>query len=171
MSCKSLLGVQTIKAGTCGADGAMGTTLTSIGLIVPDSVILTFEEQVKTDIYIENQVDPYLTVMDANRLRSLKCSSRDLDPATLAKFFSGTATTDVWTAGRAAETAVEQSIEIVTKVAGGNSWKIEIPRANVSASLDGSLTAKDTAKMNFNITVLSPQDTAETMWPVRFTRS
>lgn len=170
-ACKSLVGVTTIETSPLGVDGALGTTMTALGLLVPDSVVLTFAAQTKTDIMIENQVDPYLTVLDPSRIRELKFSSRDIDPVTLQTFFGGTGNTTVWSASRSAEVAVERSIRITSRVAGGNSWVITIPRAAVQVDLDGKMQSKDTMNVNFVCTILSPLDTAATASPVVFTRS
>ena len=72
MATNALVGIDTIEYGTVQSDGSMPTSMTAaFGQLVPDSVVLTFDEPAKTDIYVEGQDAPYITIPDPNRVRSL----------------------------------------------------------------------------------------------------
>ena len=93
----ALVGVSTIKFGTCGTNGTMGTTLTAIGIIVPDSVLLTLEAPDKIDIFVEDFAFPFISIPDPDVVQSFEFSSRDVSPANLVKALGGTTTTTKWT--------------------------------------------------------------------------
>ena len=49
MAEKSIIGIESVKMGDCGANGTMGGTLTAIGLLVPGSVKMVWSETGKTE--------------------------------------------------------------------------------------------------------------------------
>jgi hypothetical protein len=152
---QALVGVSTIKFGACGAAGTMGTTLVAIGIIVPDSTILTLEAANKTDIYVEDYDAPFLMIPDPKRIQSFEFSVRDMSAATLAKAMGGTVLTTKWS--QAVGVAIlEQSIEITSVLNNGKQHKICIPRANVRGSVDGKFSKTDTATLKFTCDVLVP---------------
>jgi hypothetical protein len=151
----ALVGVSSIKFGTCGAAGTMGTTLAAIGIIVPDSTLLTIEAANKVDIYVEDYDMPFFSIPDPQRPQSFEFSVRDVSPSTLAKALGGTVATTKWTQSTSIS-IIEQSIEIISKSNGGKQYKVSIPRANIRGSLDGKFLAKDTATLKFTCDILTP---------------
>lgn len=151
----ALVGVSTIKFGTCGTAGTMGTTLVAIGIIVPDSVVLTLEAPNKTDIFVEDYDNPFFVIPDPQRVQSFEFSTRDVSPATLLKALGGTVATTKWTQGTSVA-IIEQSIEVLSVANNGKYYRINIPRANIRGSLDGKFQKKDTATLKFTCDILTP---------------
>ena len=151
----ALVGVNTIKFGACGTNGTMGTTLTAIGIIVPDSVLLTLEAPEKIDIFVEDFAFPFLSIPDPDMVQGFEFSSRDVSPANLVKGLGGTTATTKWTQATSVA-LIEQSIEITSKVSGGKYYKVNIPRANIRGSLEGKFVGKDTATLKFTCDILQP---------------
>lgn len=154
---KSIVGLDKIEIGDCGAAGVMGTSLAEVLLVSRGTVTLRFEEPGKTDLFIEKTETPYISIPEPNRIRQLEFSIRDVEGATLAKYFGGAVLTDKWSAP-ISESIIEQSIRITTKDDGTDYREIEIPRALIRASLDGKLVRDDTAIIKVIADVLIPLD-------------
>ena len=92
----ALVGVKTIKMGACGTNGTLGTSLTAIGILLPDSILLALDEIGKTDIMVEDYNNPWFTIMDSNRPSRFEFSIRDLSGANMQKAFGGTAVGTRW---------------------------------------------------------------------------
>jgi hypothetical protein len=151
----ALVGVSSIKFGTCGTNGTMGTTLAAIGLLVKDSVLLTLEETGKTDVFVEDYDNPFFSIPDPQRVQSFEFSTIDVTPATLAKALGGTVATTKWTQATSVS-IIEQSIEVISTLNNGKQFKISIPRANIRGRLDGKFQKKDTAALKFTCDILTP---------------
>lgn len=158
MSKRRLLGLESIKMGDCGADGAMGGSLTALGHFVQESAILTFPEPDKTEIIDEEADEPDLIILTRSGAKNLVFGTRDMETASLIRAFGGSENVDGgWDAP--VETFIkEQSVEIKTKVVNGRRKVIKIPKAAISASFDGKFTKKDPGVINYSIDVLTPRD-------------
>ena len=160
----ALVGVNTIKLGACGTNGTMGTTLTAIGIVVPDSVLLTIEPPEKIDIFVEDFPQPFFSIPDPNLVQNFEFSVRDVTPATLVKALGGTTATTKWTQA-VAVAIIEQSVETTSKTTGGKYYKVSIPRANIRGSLDGKFVGKDTATLKFTCNILQPVNASNAALP------
>lgn len=157
MSAKSIVGIEKIEMGDCGADGAMGLTLAEHVLIERDSVLLKMDEPGKTDLYVEGSDSPFMVIPDPNRVRALEFALRDMEAATLEKLFGGTVATDTWSAP-ASEALIEQSVKVTTKAVSGYYREISIPRALIRASMNAPLKSNETATVKVVCDILTPFD-------------
>lgn len=157
MATNALVGIDTIEYGTVVGDGTMPTSLTEFGQIVPDSVILTFDEPAKADIFVEGQDAPYITIPDPNRVRSLAFNVRDMQPDTLVLFFGGAVATNTWSAP-VSETAILYALKATSKVYDTTFYEVDIPKALILASLDGKFYKGDTAEVAIKADVQAVDD-------------
>jgi hypothetical protein len=170
MAEKSIIGIEWVKVGPCGVDGAMGLDLVTMGLLVPDSVKLSIPEPEKTDLFVENSSAPYLSIPKSQRDSSVEWLSRDTHPETLVKLFGGTVALDAWSAPTS-EIPIEQSIKLASKSSGGYHYEIDIPRVLIRASLDGQLRATETAQVKVTGSILNPIDgTGSPLSPIKITK-
>ena len=147
MATLALVGVNQIQYGTPVGDGSQPTSYTgSFGTLVPDSVVLTFEETDKTDLFIEGQDAPYVTIPNPNRVRSLAFNTRDISPDTLELVFGGSVATNKWSAPTS-EGAIYYAIEATSKTYDTTYYTVEIPKALVRASMDGKMYQTDTSEV------------------------
>ncbi len=151
------VGCKTIKYGTCGTNGTMGTTLSTVGLIVPDSVIFNLAEPDSEPVLCEDVSGAVSYLTDGTQIASFEWEQRDISPATLAKFISGTTTGEVFTPD-VAVTIKEASVELTTLVHGGKSFKFEFPRTILKASIAGEAKKKGTFRMKIKCDVAVPFD-------------
>jgi len=157
MAEKSIIGIDKVEWGACGAAGAMGGVLTEIGLLVPDSVRMTMEEPDKTELYVEGSDAPYITIPKAKRTRQIVLETRGVDPADLVKYFGGSVTLDVWSAPTS-EAPIEQSVQLTSVSSGGFYYTVKVPRGLVRASMDAPFSTEETANVKVTIDVLLPLD-------------
>lgn len=164
MAEKSIIGIESVKMGACGANGTMGGTLTAIGLLVPGSVKMVWSETGKTELYVEGVDTPYVSFPDSKRERTVELETRDADPATLASIFGGSVAADKWSAPTS-ETPTEQSVELTSKSVGGYHYVVQIPRALVRASMDAPFSAEESANVKVVFDVLLPLDAVDAPLP------
>lgn len=155
MAIKVLQGIESLKIGACGAAGTMGTTLTSIGKLVDDSIQLIFDEPQKTNITTEDTTAPIVTLVDPSVARRLEFETYDFDPDLLATLFGGTEAAGKWSAATDYD-PIEQSVEVITKTIDGYYAKIEIPRANLVASMTAKIGKKGLGQLKVVLEVLMP---------------
>ena len=170
MATKALVGVSTIKYGTVVGDGSMPTSLTAWELFVPDSVLLQFDEPEKTDLYVEGQDAPYITIPDPKRVRALLFRSRNLEPTALEDFFGGTVATNTWSAPTA-ETAIFYAIEVVSKTYDTTLYTIEIPKALILSSLDGKLYQTDTGEISVRAEIQAVDNAGTPQSPIQISKT
>ena len=171
MPTNALVGVDTIEYGTPTATGAMPTSMTAaFGQVVPDSVLLTFDEPAKTDLYVEGQDAPYVTIPDPNRVRSLAFRVRDLQPDTIALFFGGSVATNTWSAP-VAETAIFYALTATSKVYDTTLYVVDIPKALVLASMDGKFYKTETAEMAIKADVQAVDNAGTPVSPIQITKT
>lgn len=167
----ALIGVDTISYGTVVGDGSMPGTFTGdFAAIVPDSVILTFDEPTKTDLYVEGQDAPYVTIPDPNRVRSLAFNLRDISPATLTLIFGGSVLTNVWSAP-VAEAAIFYALECTSKVYDTTQYTVEIPKALVLASLEGKMYKQETGEIAVKADVQAVDNAGTPVSPIQISKA
>ena len=166
MATKALVGIASISYATPETDGSAPTSWTgTFGQIVPDSVLLTFDEPEKTDIYVEGQDAPYLTIPDPNRVRSLAFRVRDMSPDTIRLFFGGSVATNTWSAPTS-ETAIFYALQAVSKTYDTTYYTVTIMKALVLASLDGKMYKTETAEMAVNAQVQAVDNAGTPVTPI-----
>ena len=167
----ALVGVSDIQYGTVVGDGTMPVAMTaSFAVIVPDSVILTFDEPEKTEIYVEGQDAPYLTIPDPNLVRSLAFNLRDLSPETLELIFGGAVVTDTWSAP-ITSSAIYYALEATSKTYDTTVFKIEIPKALIIASLDGKMYKTETSEVVIKADVQAVDNAGTPVSPIQITKT
>jgi len=171
MATKALVGISTIEYGTVTGDETMPTSLTEIGIIVPDSVILTFDPPEKNDLFIEGQVAPYITIPNPNRIRTFAFRVRDMEPETLELFFGGDVDSDVWSAPTEEE-VIFKALKITSKTYDTTLFEIEIPKALLLASLDGKMYQQDTSEISVTAHVQAVFDSSgDPASPIQITKT
>jgi hypothetical protein len=161
----SIIGVKEIKMGACGTNGTMGTTLTAIGDIIPDSALIAFDEPGKTDLFVDEVDTTWYTIPDYAVPRRMEFSSRDLSPTTLVKGFGGTAINSTRWEAPVLLSAIEQSLTIESKPANGFKRIAYIPKGLVRASLDAKLQKKDSGAIKFVVDIITPFNSGGTALP------
>ena len=170
MATNALIGISKIEYGTPEATGIMPTSLTKFGQIVPDSVVMTFDEPDKTDIYIEGQDAPYITLPNTERVRALAFKVRDMTPATLVLFFGGAVATSVWSAPTS-ESAIFYALKATSKTYDTTLFEIAIPKVLILASLDGKMYKQETSEISINAQVQAPNTTGAAVSPISITKT
>jgi hypothetical protein len=171
MATNALVGIDKIEYADPETDGSMPTSMTAeFGQIVPDSVILTFDEPAKSDIFVEGQDAPYITIPDANRVRSLAFSVRDMQPDTLELFFGGSVATNKWSAP-VSETAIFYALKATSRVYDTTYYVVDIPKALVLASMDGKMYKTETAEVKINAQVQAVDNAGTPVSPIQITKT
>jgi hypothetical protein len=171
MATNALVGIETIEYGTVTGTGAMPTSMTAaFGQLVPDSVLLTFDEPAKTDIYVEGQDAPYITIPDPNRVRSLAFRVRDLQPDTIELLFGGTVNTNTWSAP-VAETAIFYALKATSKTYDTTFYVVDIPKALVLASMDGKMYKTETSEMAVKADVQAVDNAGTPVTPIQISKT
>jgi hypothetical protein len=171
MATNALVGIDTIEYGTVQGDGSMPTSMTAaFGQLVPDSVVLTFDEPAKTDIYVEGQDAPYITIPDPNRVRSLAFRVRDMQPDTLTLFFGGSVATNKWSAP-VSETAIFYAIKAKSKVYDTTYYTVDIPKALILASMDGKMYKTETSEVSIKADVQAVDNAGTPVSPIQISKT
>jgi hypothetical protein len=166
MSLIRLIGLTSIRIGDVGATGIMGTTLTTISPTVPDSAHLILEAPGTTDLYVEENDLPDISILGTAK-KTLEFATRDIGGAILEEAFGGTyvpptgATLGVWSAPVTAVVIKESCIEAVSKTYNGKKLKIEIPRASIKTGGDLRFTKTESGQVTFSCDVLVPASSTQ----------
>jgi hypothetical protein len=155
---RAMVGVEGIEMGACGTNGLMGTVLTALGLFVPDSVIISFDEITNNPIYVEDFDNSFIDLPSSEgQPKSLTFSSRDVSPTAMKRFFGGDLSGEVWTPP-AQIAMLTQSVKVTTRAVGGYKYEYQFTKCTVFASLEGGLKKGDTASMKIRCSVNTPYD-------------
>ena len=166
MATKALVGVLSIEYATPEALGGPPTSWTAaFTQIVPDSVLLTFDEPEKADIFVEGQDAPYITIPDPKRVRSLAFSVRDLEPDTITLFFGGSVATNTWSAPTS-ETAIFYALKVISKTYDTTLYTLIIMKALILASMEGKFYQTETAQMNVKADVQAVDNAGTPVTPI-----
>jgi len=158
MSDIRLIGLTSIRIGDVGATGVMCGTLETITGIVPDSAHLIIEAPTMTDLYVEEETLPDVSVPGTSK-KTVEFATRDVGGKVLKKAFAGifNATSLVWSASTAGSITIEEcAVELKSKVIAGKYVKIEIPRATIHASADLKFTKTESGQVAFSCDVMVP---------------
>lgn len=167
----ALVGISKIEYGTVQADGSMPIAMTdTLDALVPDSVTLTFEQPDKSDIFIEEQDAPYVTIPNPNRVRSLNFNLRDLSPATLELLFGGSVVTNTWSAPTS-EAAIFYALQATSRTYDTTYYVVEIPKALIRASLDGKMYQTDTGELAVTAEVQAVDNAGTPVSPIQITKT
>jgi hypothetical protein len=162
MSNIRLIGLESIRIGDVGVTGAMGTTLTSMVATVPDSAHLILEAPGTTDLYVEEEDLPDISILGTAK-KSLEFATRDIGGAVLLEAFGGSyiTTTGVWSAPVTAVVIKESCIEAISKTYNGKKLKIEIPRASIKTGGDLRFTKTESGQITFSCDVKVPASSTQ----------
>lgn len=156
---KKSFGLASWKMGNIAGDGGMGTSLTQVGATVSDTASLTTDEGSKSDFNIEESDAPFFSTESTAQKQTLNLSSYDVDLDTVARFFGGTVNAGPPRTWDMPDTlpVIERSIEINTK----DGWKIEIPRASITAKMQWNLQKTKLAQIDISAVILQPTKSGE----------
>ncbi len=147
---KITLGLSKIEGGAIAVDGGMGTTLAAYGYTLRDTCKLTQEDPQVTEHFAE-EVDEAIARLAKKGKTTVTFSIADPDATTMAALMGGTATAGVWSAP-AVQPTIEQSLKI-TPLSG---MVIAIPRASITAKLNGDFSSKGITVIEVTATVMAP---------------
>jgi hypothetical protein len=160
MAGEAMTGIGSFKTGACGTNGTMGTVLTAIGLIVPDSVMLTIAEVAITEITIEDQDGIYDTLLGAGgQPMTLDIATYNVTPAMFARAFGGSAVGEEYDFP-SQTTLITQSIEWETRSHKGYKYKYQAKQASLFASLDGGFKKGGLASLKIKAKIEIPYDSS-----------
>jgi hypothetical protein len=158
MSKFRLHGIDTIKIGACGAAGTMGSSLNAINALIKESVVFTIEDPEIARLLVENTDEPDIIAITKAGAKMVKFSTRDFNVDTLAVFFGGTATLEVWAAPVNSNTKIWQSVEITGQYVDGYKTVLSIPRALVYAKMTAPFTNAESGIIEVTCEVAVPVD-------------
>jgi hypothetical protein len=153
-------GVESIEVGDVAADGGMGTDLAALGYTNLSSANITQEDDTVTDFNVEELDTPIFTRRTPGK-KTVNFTVADPDLETFAAVFGGTVTPEdagppvvpaTWNAPASAPT-LEQSVKITLKTG----QVINIPRANLSAKLNGQLGKENLFMIDIAMDILTPK--------------
>jgi hypothetical protein len=148
------LGLSKIEVGTIAADGGMGTTLAQLGYTYKDTAQMQQEDGTTTDFTVEELDTPIESITEAGKL-TFNFSIADADLTTFAALFGGTATSTSWSMPDTVPD-VEMSVKITPK----KGLIFSIPRAKVTAKLNGSFSKTNLFLVEVSCVVLQPKKAA-----------
>lgn len=152
-------GIEKIELGPIGVDGAMGTTLESLGYTEEDSVKITFEDATKTEFFAE-EVDAAWYVTTKQGKKSFEFTIANPDPETLVAVFGGTVTgtgSSMIYKAPAVVPAIEQSLKITPKIGMG----FNFPRVLVTAKFSDSMGRNSLLGVVVSCDILQPTKEGE----------
>lgn len=152
-------GIAKIEIGAIGTDGAMGTTLKTLGYTTEDSVKFTFDDPEKKEYPVEEIDTPFFTSVKAGKKGfSFEVANPDID--TLVEVFGGTKTgtgpAATWSAPAVAP-VIERSVKITPKIGFG----MDFPRVLITAKLSDSMGRNFLLGITVTGDVLAPTKTTE----------
>lgn len=149
---KTMKGITSIKLGNIAADGGMAADedLIEIGTTAKGSVNMTTSDPTFNDILIEEQTQPFDTVV-TDGTTQITWSTYNLDPTNLQRLFGGTVVGNVWKAP-SSYINIEKSIRITTKNAG----VVNVIRALITSRLNLNLTTDRIGQIDITAKVLAP---------------
>lgn len=158
------LGLSKIEAGAIANDGGMGSSLEQMGLTNQDSAQLTMETPTSTEFFAEEVDDPVLVSKKAGAI-TFAFDLMNPSPEVLQKLIGGKISksegsqeNDKWEAPE-----VVQDIELSIRITPKQGFIFEIPRASISANLNGNFAASSLLLLHVEAKVLAPtkQDTSK----------
>ncbi len=161
---KRMIKLTQIRIGALGGSGMMGTTLTSIVHIVPDSAVFVVEEMAQTELGTEETDYPDIIVNGAARVATLEFATRDVGNAAFIAAFGGTASgTPVWKADRS-ESVITKSVEGLSATYNSSKIRIDIPKAKITGNAQLRFSKTESGMIGFSCKVLLPDSDGEVPW-------
>lgn len=114
---------------------------------------------------VEGKTSAWATIPDLARAKRLEFTSRNVDPATLAKGFGGTIVNGTRWEESVIPEIIEQSVKAESVVLSGFKRIIYIPKGVIRASLDGKMQSKDSAAIKFTVDINQPVNAGGTSLP------
>lgn len=136
------IGLSKIEVGSIGADGAMGTTLATLGYTYQDTCKMTQEDPETTDHYAEEVDDPVVSISRGGKT-NFAFSIMNPSVTVMADLLGGKATegsgaaSDKWEAPDKIPT-VEKSVRITPE----QGLKFEIPRMKLTSKINAEFSKK-----------------------------
>lgn len=136
------IGLSKIEVGDIGADGAMGTTLATLGYTYQDTCKMTQEDPETTDHYAEEVDDPVVSISRGGKT-NFAFSIMNPSVVVMADLLGGRAsegsgaTPDKWEAPDKIPT-VEKSVRITPE----QGLKFEIPRMKLVSKINAEFSKK-----------------------------
>lgn len=148
------LGLSKIEVGAIGLDGAMGTTLATLGLTYQDTCKMTQDDPEMTEHYAEEQDDPVVSTARGGKT-AFNFSIMDADLQVLKTLLggdiSGTGPTEKWTAPVKLP-IIEKSVVITPE----QGLQFEIPRMRLVSKINAEFSKKGIMLIEVAGTVLTP---------------
>jgi len=166
MSGYRLVGLSSIAIGNYGATGLMGTTLTSITGILPDSATFAIPDPGDTKFFIEDGDYPDVTIANVSE-PYIEFATVDMDPANFALAFGGTGAGTLFSASYTALDIRERSIRAIGKDIAGNQVSIDVPRASLRGNTNLQFARSTEGSIGFRADVMLPTTSAEAPWKIR----
>lgn len=152
---KYVFGLKSVKFGTPTGDATMPAVLDAFAQTVRGSMTLSETEATVQDFNVEEQDAPVEQAITESSKLEVTWRAYDLSPAMLeiVKGGDGTTLATTWEAPNKS-TLLKLALEIETD----NGSKIQIPRANVMARIDGTVGREDMLQVEVTATALDPGD-------------
>jgi hypothetical protein len=151
------IGLAKIELGAIASDGGMGTSLSQLGYTYQDTCSMTMEDPETTDFIAEEVDDPVVSISRAGKI-NFNFSIMNPDLTTLQALLGGTVTgeegSEVWNAP-ATIPVIEKSIKITPN----QGLQFSIPRAKITAKINGSFSKTNMFLIEVACTVLQPTKT------------
>jgi hypothetical protein len=156
-----VLGLEKIEIGNCGADGAMGSSLTEIKKIVPESVIFDTEKPEVIELFVEGVDAPDIQKISKSGLKAVSLKTRDLATGNLELFDGGTTETGKYSAP--VQTIEKyQSVKVTGKYVSGKRGVLSIPRALVIAKITMPFHKGESGMIEAEMRVATPENATGT---------
>ena len=144
------LGLSKIEVGDIGADGGMGTSLSTLGLTYQDTCTMTQDDAETTEHYAEELDDPVVSISKAGKT-NFAFSIMNADVDTLVKLLGGKKNGTSWEAPATLPT-IEKSVRITPQ----QGLKFEIPRMKLVAKINATFSKSGILLLEVTGTVLAP---------------
>ncbi len=148
------LGLSKIEVGDIGTDGAMGTTLSTLGYTYQDTCKMTQDDPETTEHYAEEADDPIVSISRGGKT-NFAFSIMDADLTVLKTLLGGTTTgtgaTEKWEAPDKLP-VIEKSVRITPE----QGLKFEIPRMKLVSKINAEFSKKGIMLIEVTGTVLQP---------------
>jgi hypothetical protein len=146
------LGLAKIEVGAIESDGAMSTSLSPLGYTYEGTAQMQQEDGTTTDYIVEELDTPLESNTQPGKI-TFNFSVADPDVDTLATIFGGTANT---TKGTWEAPDASPELELSVKITPKKGLSFEIPRAKITAKLNGTFSKTSLFLVEVSCTVLQP---------------
>ena len=149
-------GLEYIKVGDIGAGGAMGTSLSILGVTYENTAELIQDDPDITEIKSEENIEPE-EIFEVEGTKRINWSIMNYDPDEIVKVLGGTSTgtepNKTWSSPITKE-PIELSIEFKTKTG----HIVQIARAKITAKLNWTIRKNGVALIEIQGRIMTPTD-------------